>query len=424
MAMNFNPQTAEFWDSGDLQKELDRIFEICNGCRLCYNLCPSFEVLFGKIDELDIEGSKVPIDVKENIVNLCYECKLCFPKCPYTPPHHYGLDFPRLMLRARAIRAREKGVSLQDKFLGKTDFIGAIGSTFPTMMNWANRNPLARSMMHGTVGIHKQRNLPSYHGETFAEWFRKHKRPANRDYRNGKVALFYTCTVNYNHPEIGIATVEVLEHNGIDVVVPEQRCCGMPALDGGDIDAAQEMINFNVRSFQSAVDSGRTIVVPGPTCSYMMKQEYPLLGQTEGTKKIASGTMDICEYLVRLHKEQKLQTDFSVPQGRISYHLACHLKAQNIGFKSKELMSLIPGTEVEMIQKCSAVDGTWGLKKEYFELSLKVAKPLFDRIEKNHPAAVVSDCALAGLQIQQGTGRSFKHPIQVLHAAYGLNSGG
>jgi glycerol-3-phosphate dehydrogenase subunit C len=424
MSMNFNPQTDEFWRAADLQNELDRIFDICNGCRLCYNLCPSFEVLFNKIDELDIDGAKVPLEVKEDIVNLCYECKLCYPKCPYTPPHRYELDFPRLMLRARAIRAREKGVRLQDKFLGKTDLIGMIGSTFPAIMNWANTNPLSRTLMHTTVGIHKHRNLPQYHGQTFAEWFRHHRRPAGREYTNGKVAFFYTCTVNYNNPEIGIAAVEVLEHNGIDVVVPEQRCCGMPALDGGDITAAQEMIDFNTRSFRSSIDAGRTIVVPGPTCSYMMKQEYPMLRDGEGTQKIAAATLDICEYLMKLHKEQKLLTDFQVPQGKISYHLACHLKAQNIGFKSKELMSLVPDTEVEMIQKCSAVDGTWGLKKEYFELSLKVARPLFDKIEKSQPATVVSDCALAGLQIQQGTGRSFKHPIQVIHAAYGLNNKG
>ncbi len=168
------------------------------------------------------------------------------------------------MLRARAIRAREKGVSLQDKFLGKTDLIGAIGSTFPDIMNWANRNPLSRSLMQATVGIHKHRNLPPYHGETFIGWYRKHKHPENHDYSNGKVALFYTCTVNYNNPEIGIAAVEVLEHNGIDIVVPDQRCCGMPALDGGDIAAAQEMIDFNTQSFQSYVDMGYTIVVPVP----------------------------------------------------------------------------------------------------------------------------------------------------------------
>ncbi|MGD0339350.1 MAG: anaerobic glycerol-3-phosphate dehydrogenase subunit C [Bacteroidota bacterium] len=418
--MNFDPQKEEFWDNTLFQKELDRIFDICNGCRLCYNLCPSFEVLFKKIDELDIEASKVPLEVKNEVIDLCYECKLCYPKCPYTPPHHYELDFPRLMLRARAIRTREKGVHIQDKFLGKTDLIGAIGSTFPGIMNWANENQITRSLMHATVGIHKHRNLPKYHGVTFIEWYRKHRRSEDRDYTNGKVALFYTCTVNYNNPDIGIATVEVLERNRIDVIVPEQRCCGMPALDGGDIAAAQEMIDFNTRSFQSYVDAGYTIVVPGPTCSYMMKQEYPYLGRIEGTKRISANTLDICEYLMKLHKEKKLDTAFSAPQGKIAYHLACHLKAQNIGFKSKELMSLIPGTEIELIQKCSAVDGTWGLKKEYYELSLKVARSLFERIEKAQPATVVSDCPLAGLQIEQGTGHSFKHPIQVVRAAYGI----
>ncbi len=421
MGLNFNPRTDEFWDRKSLNEEFDRIFDICNGCRLCYNLCPSFDLLFKKIDELDIDGRSVPAEVKKEIVDLCYECKLCYPKCPYTPPHEYVLDFPRLVLRARAVRAKENGVSLQDKFLGKTDLIGAIGSTFPRLMNWANSNSLTQKMMQGSVGIHRHRHLPPYAGKTFVQWYRKHKRPAGGTYENGKVALFYTCTVNYNYPEIGIAAVEVLELNGVDVVVPEQRCCGMPALDGGDIDSARENIGFNASAFAPYIASGYDIVVPGPTCGYMIKKEYSFLGGEDGPASMAAQTYDICEYLMKMHRENRLQTGFPVPQGKIIYHLPCHLKAQNIGYKSKDLMNLIPGTEVEMVQKCSAIDGTWGLKKEYFELSMEVAAPLFQRVEKAQPASVVSDCSLAGLQINQGTHRSFRHPIQVVHAAYGLS---
>ncbi|MFN3476262.1 MAG: heterodisulfide reductase-related iron-sulfur binding cluster, partial [Candidatus Methylomirabilales bacterium] len=236
----------------------------------------------------------------------------------------------------------------------------------------------------------------------------------------GKVILFYTCFVNYNAPEIGKAAVAVLERNGIGVLCPEQRCCGMPFLDGGDIASASANARFNVEQLSPLVREGSPVIVPGPTCSYVLKQEYPLLVEGEEARALAARTYDLCEYLMRLKEEGQLDTSFVKPMGRIAYHLPCHLKAQNIGYKSLDLLKLIPGTTVDLIEGCSGIDGTWGLKREYFNLSFQVADRLLKGIREARPDLVVSDCPLAGLQIEQGTERKPLHPIQVLKEAYGL----
>ena len=220
--MVFDLKDPKFWDEEALFKEMHRIFDICNGCRLCYNLCPSFEFLFKKIDETDNLDDLTKQDYYK-VVELCYDCKLCFPKCPYTPPHHYELDFPRLMLRAKAVKAKKEGIPLRDKILGQADLIGKLGSKFSGLINLAYRLKISRVFMEKTLGIHRERNLPEYHSETFEKWFKKYaKQNGKKEAKNGKVVLFYTCTVNYNEPELGKAILKVLEHNEVEVIVPEQ----------------------------------------------------------------------------------------------------------------------------------------------------------------------------------------------------------
>jgi Fe-S oxidoreductase len=415
----------EFWDLGKVDTELRRVYDICNGCRRCLPLCPSFKVLFDRLDVEAVDGDidKLPAgDVKE-VVDLCYQCKLCFNHCPYTPPHRWAVDFPRLMLRARAAEARVHGVSLQDRVLGATDLVGKLGSVLAPLSNWMNELAVHRAFVQAVMGIHRKRNLPRFHRETFTRWFRRRRAPSPQASAR-RVALFATCTVDYNDPATGRAAVRVLERNGVDVSLPEQRCCGMPYLDGGAVAECKALVRTNVTSLAAAVREGREIVVPGPTCSYMLKREYPWLEDSEDARLVAAHTRDIFEYLHGLHTAGGLDTGFTRPLGEVTYHVPCHLRAQNIGTKSADVLRLVPGTTVTAIERCSAVDGTWGFKKEYYELSLKVARPLFDAMSAPGVATTATDCPLAALQIEQGTGRAPRHPIQLLADAYGLGEDG
>jgi len=436
----------EFWDLGSVDKELRRIYDICSGCRRCLPLCPSFKVLFDRLDVDAVDGDveKLPRGDAKEVVDLCYQCKLCYNHCPYTPPHRWEVDFPRLMLRARAAEARQHGVRFQDRALGNTDLVGKLGSLAAPLANWLNELTVHRAFVQAVAGIHRNRNLPKFHRQTFTAWFKSRQRSAGVSAAGAakaretaapasaagvakarvpaplKIALFATCTVDYNDPATGRAAVRVLERNGVDVSLPPQRCCGMPYLDGGAVDQAKALIKENVRSLATAVREGREIVVPGPTCSYMLKQEYPWLDGSEDAKLVAANTRDLFEYLARLHAEGRLDTRFTKRVGAVTYHVPCHLRAQNIGVKSAEVLRLIPGCSVNVVEKCSAVDGTWGLKTQYFELSLKLAKPLFDAVTAADARVTATDCPLAALQIEQGTGRQAKHPVRVLAEAYGL----
>ncbi len=416
MAFDFNAK--DFYDTGSYAKETARIFDICNGCRLCFNLCPSFDVLFKRIDELDGEMDKLTDKDTKKVVDLCYDCKLCFPKCPYTPPHNYMLDFPRHMLRGKVIDAKKKGVRLQDQMLSRTDLLGTVSTKAAPIVNWTLESKPFRVLMEKTIGIHRERNLPKYASRTFVSWYKRHKRaePAGAD--APKVIFFHTCSVNYNDVDTGKAAIQVLEKNGVHVEVPPQKCCGMPYLDGGDIDNAKKHAAYNLRQLADYVKKGYDVVSPGPSCSYLMKQEYPMLSDDPDAKLVASHTFDLMEYLAKLNKGGQFSKDFKKSQGKITYHLPCHLKAQNIGFKSRDVLQLIPDTEVEVVAKCSGHDGTWSLKKENFRMSLEVGKPLFSKFRDGGTAA--SDCPLAQLQIEKGSGTKPRHPIQILRDAYGM----
>ena len=431
--MTYDLRSADYYDQGKLTAELERAFGVCHGCRLCHDLCPSFGTLFRRIDEEDGEVRRLGTTDWNQVTDECYQCKLCFPKCPYTPPHEWRIDIPRLLLRSKAVRVRREGVPLQDRALGKADLIGRLASATAPVSNWALRNPLNRALMEATIGIHRLRKLPSYARETFAQWWirRGGMRPAapgspaaaGTEAAPPAVALFYTCAVNYNAPEVGRAAVQVLERNGVAVECPPQRCCGMPYLYGGDVTNAQRNAQANVEALLPHVEAGRKVVVPGPTCSYMIKKEYGELLGTEAAKRVAAGTLDLFEYLASLHREGRFDTEVAVRPGHIAYHVPCHLKAKNIGFKSRDVLRLV-GAEVTLVDKCCGVDGTWGLKKQYFDESFKIAAPALEAFRNAQPAQIVTDCPLAAIQIEQGTGMKPRHPIEVLAEAYGTTEGG
>ncbi|MFQ5682902.1 MAG: anaerobic glycerol-3-phosphate dehydrogenase subunit C [Candidatus Binatia bacterium] len=419
--MSFDITSKEFWDSQATRKELSRVFDICYGCTLCHTLCPSFVSLFQMMNENFGEAANLKDEQMKHVVDQCYQCKLCYPICPYVPPHEWNIDFPRTMMRANLVDVKQKGTSLADRLFGDTDWVGKMASLAAPLVNWANRNPFLRGLMETYLGVHKDRLLPTFHSETFAKWLRK-KPALPKGKGEEKVALFYTCTVNYNEPDVGKATVGVLEKNGIECMVPEQQCCGLPFLDVGLMDRAMKKIESNVTTLSQAVRQGYKIVVPSASCSYMLKREYPRFVPTEDSKLVAANTFDLSEYLVKVHESGKLDLGFSDKIGKIRYHQPCHLKAQGIGFKAQELMQLIPDAEVSRMQCCSGHDGSWSVKKKNFEASMKVGRPLF-KFLKPADACTVTDCPLSAIQVQQGTGRKPVHPIVVMARAYGLEVG-
>jgi Fe-S oxidoreductase len=400
-----------------LQQEIDRAFEICHGCRLCFNLCPSFPALFRAVDRHDGDVRALTAEEIDYVIDTCYQCKVCHVKCPYTPDdgHSFQLDFPRLLLRANAIRRKERGIPLRSRVLSHPELVGKIGGLTPGLANWANKHPMMRQAMEVALGIHRNKLLPEFHAETFDAWFQRRPAPSGDP---GKAVLFATCFVNHNNPQVGKDAVEVFEKNGIALSCPKQNCCGMPALECGDVELARKLARSNVDALLPHVEQGRKIVAINPTCSYMMRKEYGELVGTPAAQKVAAATMDLCEFLFQRKMEGKFNRDFRSTPGRIAYHLPCHLKAQNIGFRSRDLMRLIPGAKVKLVDQCCGHDGTWAMKKEFFPLSLVSGRKAFDEMKEAQGQIQASDCPLAALQFEQAIGTRPMHPIQVLARAY------
>jgi glycerol-3-phosphate dehydrogenase subunit C len=418
-----------YFDEAAIDKELRRVFDVCHTCRMCFSYCPSFPSLFDAIDRHEERGEgEVEALTKaemEEVVDLCWQCKLCYVKCPYTPPHKFAVDFPRLLMRAKLAKVRRCGVHFRERVLGDPDRLGRLSAgAFAGMANWANRQPLLRRGLEALLGIHRKRVLPSYARRPFRTWLRR--RATQDRLRAGapspqeKVALFATCSIDYNYPQVGVAAVQVLEHNGKSVESPDVVCCGLPAIDGGDVDAAVRRIEHNVRELLPLVRAGMPVVVLAPSCGYMMKTEWPELVPTDECREVAKATMDIGEYLAKQKAAGKLDTSFPQPQGSIAYHVPCHLRAQNVGLPFRGLLESIPQTTVEPIEQCSAFDGTWGMKTEYYETSRKCAGKLCAAITRSGADHLVSDCMLAGLNMIEGTGRAPQHPVEILRDAYGL----
>jgi glycerol-3-phosphate dehydrogenase subunit C len=417
--MPYDPRDPAYYDPAAVERELARVTELCDGCRRCYRLCPSFDYMLDvAVDGNDGDLGKVRSADYRKIVDLCWQCKLCYNHCPYTPPHAWNIDFPRLMLRAKAARAESEGLTRQDAWLGDVDAVGALGCAMAPLSNWLNEIKPQRVLLEAFAGIHRSRKLPRFHRRTFSRWFRER---GGRVAAGRPVALFYSCSVNYNEPQIGREAVAVLEHNQCAVSCPEQVCCGMPYLDGGDVRAATENARRNIAALLPAVEAGAEIVVPQPTCSYVLKQEYPLLVPGEAARKIADATRDVFEYLAMRHREGTFCTEFPGPApGRVAYQVPCHLRAQNMGFKTRDVLQLIPGTEICLVEKCTAMDGTWGMKREHHVQSLEFAGKAVRQMEACKPDAMMTDCTMSALQIEAVRGERPVHPLTLLRRAYGL----
>jgi Fe-S oxidoreductase len=435
MTVTYDPDNPAYFDEADLRAELTRVYDLCHGCRLCISLCPSFPTLFDLIDARDGDVPALTAAEQDQVVDECYQCKLCYLKCPYVPPHEWQLDFPRLMLRAEAVRNRTRG-SIRSKLttqaLGRTDLAGVLGSLTAPLANAAVTRPgsFVRRVMEKSLGISAARVLPPYAKVRFTTWFERRRKAgggALSRSEQGRVAVFPTCLVEYQNPAVGQDLVKVYERNGVSCdLVEGSGCCGAPWLHSGEFEPFKRQAARNVAALAGAVRSGLDIVVPQPTCGYVLKRDYPEYLATDDAQLVAEHTYDACEYLWRLHKgaDTSLDTDFAgeVPSS-VAYHAPCHLQAQSIGLRSRDLIKLT-GAEVKLVNKCSGIDGTWGLRADNYELARRVAKPLKDAIDACEADLVCGDCQLANGAIEEETGKVPVHPLQMMARAYGIRPEG
>jgi glycerol-3-phosphate dehydrogenase subunit C len=421
-----NPNEARYWDERDLEHELSRTFQICADCRMCVTYCGSFPLLFDAVDAAGGGFEGITNDVTVQVSDHCWQCKLCYIKCPYTPDEgaYESLDFPRLLAREKAVRAARAGVSTVDRVLGEPDLIGAAGSgPLAPLVNLINKNRLVRRGVETVTGVSAEFNLPPLATQPFDNWMKKHA-PSPNAGSEGEVVLFSTCYGNFNFPEVPRAAVQVLEANGLSVVYPsEQGCCGMPNLDGGDVARAKAKMQRNVDVLSPLVDAGRKVVVVGPTCGYTIKKEWPEYLGSEAAKRVAASAVDFMEYLDGLRRKKRLNLDFKHSLGKVTYHAACHLRAQKVGIPGARVLSTVPDTEVRMVERCSAVDGTWGMKAEYYSEGLRYAGRLLKEMlpRGQEPELLVGDCNLAALRVEQHLQRPMLHPALALARAYGLS---
>ena len=422
-------QSEQFWDQAELFEELERVYDICHGCRRCVSLCDAFPTLFDLVDDSDtMEVDGVDRDDYYKVVDQCYLCDLCYmTKCPYVPPHEWNLDFPHLMLRAKAQRYRKEGASFRDKLLTGTDRVGRL-ATIPLVdvtVNALNRNGIFRKALEFILGVHRQAPVPTYHSKTLRKGFPKRQSPVKPvGGTTGKVAFYATCYGNYNTPHLGEDFAAVFRHNGIHLeLVPAEACCGMPKLELGDLDRVNDLKNRNIPLLADLVDRGFDLIAPIPSCVLMYKQELPLMyPDDEAVLKVQKAFFDPFEYLFLRHREGEFNTDFRNPLGKVSYQVACHLRVQNIGLKTRDLLNLIPDTEVNAIERCSGHDGTYAVKQETRDKSLRIARPVVRQVDSAAPEHFTSDCPMAAVQIAElsETVEQAEHPVTLLRKAYGI----
>ena len=428
MTVTYDPKHPAYYDEADLRGELTRVYDLCHGCRLCLSLCPSFPTMFNLIDAKDGDVAALTPQEQDQVVDECYQCKLCYVKCPYIPPHEWQLDFPRLMLRAEAARPKSRREKVTTQALARTDQTGRLASMAAPLANAVLTRPGSplRRAMDKVVGIAADRVLPPYSRTRFSTWFKNRRRAGGGRLaraEQGRVGVFATCMVEYQNPAIGQDLVKVYERNGVSCELAEGAgCCGAPWLHSGDHESFRKQAAKNVAALARTVRQGRDIVVPQPTCGYVLKKDYVDYLGTDDAKLVSEHTFDAAEYLWRLHKGEgtELDKDFTgeVP-ATVAYHVPCHLQAQNIGLRSRDLIKLT-GAKVTAVQKCSGIDGTWGLRSQNYELARKVAAPLRDAIQKADAEVVAGDCQLANGSIVEETGRTPLHPLQLLARAYGI----
>ena len=431
-------QNPDFYNEEKLFVELERIFDICHGCRRCVSLCNSFPTLFDLVDEsstMEVDGVAKADYWK--VVDQCYMCDLCYmTKCPYTPPHEWNLDFPHTMLRAKAIKFKKGEVGKAEQFLASTDKHGSLAG-IPIVVqaaNAVNKTKPARALMEKVLDVDKDAWLPALATTKFRSAAKDNTLPAVVDGERtpGKVAIYATCYVNYNEPGIGHDLLKILAHNDIPyVIVDKEQCCGMPKLELGDLDAVAQSKEANVPVLAKYAKEGYAILSAVPSCTLMFKQEIPLMFPDDAeTQAVKLAMWDPFEYLMARKRDGLLKTEFPQPLGNISYQIPCHGRVQNIGRKTEEMLKMIPDTALNTIERCSGHAGTYGVKKQHHQTAMKIGKPVFKAMatmkDGAKPDYISSDCPLGGHHIAQGfqvNGQvvpTLAHPLTLVRKAYGL----
>lgn len=425
--LSYDPSEPVYWDGGALAKEIERTFEICHGCRMCFKYCDSFPSLFSFIDDRhDGDVRKITEAETAQVMDECFQCKLCEVQCPYTvrDEHEYLLDFPKLVHRYKAQRTKERGkVTLRDKVLGDPDRTAKAARASLGAANTLNsRSKIHRQFLEKTLGIHPEKELPSFARQTFEKWATT-EGLISENPTDGEAVLFQTCYVQHNEPEIGKDTVEVLQHNQVDITCEAGlNCCGMPAWESGDLDTMQKKASANLDKLLPHVKAGKKVLAINPTCSMMLRQEYPELvadADREKAASVADAVMDPAEFLWSIRKEERFNEDFKSTPGDVSYHAPCHLRAQAVGFKGRDLIRKIPGVTPSTTMECCGHDGTYAMKTEGFDVSVRIGKKAFDGMNAASDAEVwATDCPLAATQFGQHAGRRPMHPMSILAKAY------
>lgn len=426
-------QNADFYDPDSLNTELERVYDICHGCRRCVNLCDAFPTLFDLVDESDtfeVDGVDKADYVK--VVDQCFLCDLCAEtKCPYLPPHEWAVDFPHLMLRAKAVKFRAKDTKWRDRLITSTDPVFDAISTpgIAQLANAAAGSKILRKLGEKTLGLHAQAPLPHFEAKALTKRLPKDfdvdHQAHSTDRTTGKVAIFVTCYGDHNEPQVVEDLIAVLNHNGIAVqILQDAKCCGMPKLELGDLAKVSALKDANLSIFKSAIDAGYDIIAPVPSCVLMYKQELPLMfPEDEDVAQIKARFFDPFEYLMLRHKAELINTQFQQGLGKVAYHVACHQRVQNIGMKTRDFLKLIPDTEVTSIERCSGHDGTYAVKTETYDKAMKIVRPVVKRVVDAEADTFGSDCPLAGRLIAHGMNDASaepQHPISMVRKAYGI----
>ena len=421
--MSYVPEESKYWDSKALKQEVERAFEICHGCRMCFKFCDSFPNLFKLLDEkYDGKVSDLQDKDVDHVMDACFQCKLCEVQCPYTPRdgHEFQLDFPKLVHRYNAQKAKKRNKTLRDRVFGDPDGSAKLARMSFGMANTMNRVKFHRVMMEKVLGIHRDKDLPDFSAQTFEKQVEFRNLMARE---NPETILFQTCYVQNNEPEIGFDTLEVLKHNDVECeCVKGLECCGMPSWEQGDLESLRKHAKHNINKLLPYIEKGSKVLALNPTCSMMMKREYPELlegSDREAAQKLAIAVQNPTEYLWDIRKEERFKCDFkSTPGDKVAYHAPCHLRTQGAGFRGRDLIRMIPGVKPQLTMECCGHDGTYAMKTESFEASIRIGEKAFSSMKEAGAEVWATDCPLAAIQFNQHAGKKPMHPMTILAKAY------